>query len=29
MFATNFEKFEAHVDATVMGAAPRLPEAAE
>ncbi|WP_192178338.1 phosphoenolpyruvate carboxykinase [Mesorhizobium amorphae] len=29
MFATNFEKFEAHVDATIMGAAPRLQEAAE
>jgi len=29
MFAANFEKFEEHVDATVMGAAPRLQEAAE
>ena len=29
MFATNFEKFEAHVDAAVMGAAPGLLEAAE
>lgn len=29
MFASNFEKFEQHVDATVMGAAPRLQEAAE
>jgi phosphoenolpyruvate carboxykinase (ATP) len=29
MFATNFEKFEAHVDAAIMGAAPRLQEAAE
>ncbi|ANT49337.1 phosphoenolpyruvate carboxykinase [Mesorhizobium amorphae] len=29
MFATNFEKFEPHVDATIMGAAPRLQEAAE
>jgi len=29
MFATNFEKFERHVDATIMGAAPRLQEAAE
>ena len=29
MFIDNFEKFEAHVDATIMGAAPRLQEAAE
>jgi len=29
MFAVNFEKFEPHVDATVMGAAPRMQEAAE
>jgi phosphoenolpyruvate carboxykinase (ATP) len=29
MFAANFEKFEAHVDATVIGAAPGLLEAAE
>jgi phosphoenolpyruvate carboxykinase (ATP) len=29
MFATNFEKFEAHVDAAVLGAAPELLEAAE
>ncbi|TIP53049.1 MAG: phosphoenolpyruvate carboxykinase (ATP), partial [Mesorhizobium sp.] len=29
MFATNFEKFERHVDATILGAAPRLQEAAE
>lgn len=29
MFAVNFEKFETHVDATVLGAAPRLQEAAE
>ncbi|MEW6634684.1 MAG: phosphoenolpyruvate carboxykinase [Pseudomonadota bacterium] len=29
MFAVNFEKFEPHVDAAIMGAAPRLQEAAE
>ncbi|TGT69701.1 phosphoenolpyruvate carboxykinase [bacterium M00.F.Ca.ET.159.01.1.1] len=29
MFAANFEKFERHVDATILGAAPRLQEAAE
>jgi phosphoenolpyruvate carboxykinase (ATP) len=29
MFAANFEKFEAHVDAAVLGAAPSLLEAAE
>ncbi|MER8647576.1 phosphoenolpyruvate carboxykinase [Mesorhizobium sp. M0586] len=29
MFAVNFEKFESHVDAVVLGAAPRLQEAAE
>ena len=29
MFANNFEKFEAHVDAAVMGAGPVLLEAAE
>jgi phosphoenolpyruvate carboxykinase (ATP) len=29
MFTANFEKFEAHVDASVMGAAPILLEAAE
>jgi len=29
MFAVNFEKFERHVDATILGAAPRLQEAAE
>ncbi|AZO10317.1 MULTISPECIES: phosphoenolpyruvate carboxykinase [unclassified Mesorhizobium] len=29
MFAVNFEKFEQHVDAAIMGAAPRLQEAAE
>jgi phosphoenolpyruvate carboxykinase (ATP) len=29
MFAVNFEKFEAHVDTNVLGAAPRLREAAE
>jgi len=29
MFAANFEKFEAHVDAGVMGAAPQLRDAAE
>jgi phosphoenolpyruvate carboxykinase (ATP) len=29
MFAVNFEKFEAHVDPNVLGAAPRLREAAE
>jgi phosphoenolpyruvate carboxykinase (ATP) len=29
MFAVNFEKFEPHVDANVLGAAPRLQEAAE
>ncbi|RVC07350.1 phosphoenolpyruvate carboxykinase, partial [Mesorhizobium sp. M7A.F.Ca.CA.002.15.2.1] len=29
MFAVNFEKFESHVDAVVLGAAPRMQEAAE
>ncbi|RUU10365.1 phosphoenolpyruvate carboxykinase (ATP), partial [Mesorhizobium sp. M6A.T.Ca.TU.002.02.2.1] len=29
MFAINFEKFEPHVDAIVLGAAPRMREAAE
>ena len=29
MFIDNFEKFETHVDATVLGAAPRMQEAAE
>ncbi len=29
MFIDNFEKFESHVDAAVMGAAPRTQEAAE
>ena len=29
MFAVNFEKFEPHVDAAILGAAPRLQEAAE
>jgi phosphoenolpyruvate carboxykinase (ATP) len=29
MFAVNFEKFEPHVDAIVLGAAPRMREAAE
>jgi len=29
MFAVNFEKFENHVDAVVLGAAPRMQEAAE
>ncbi|MGO4831318.1 phosphoenolpyruvate carboxykinase (ATP), partial [Rhizobiaceae sp. 2RAB30] len=29
MFVDNFGKFEAHVDASVLGAAPRLLEAAE
>ena len=29
MFAVNFEKFEPHVDANVLGAAPRMREAAE
>ncbi|RWK07813.1 phosphoenolpyruvate carboxykinase [Mesorhizobium sp.] len=29
MFAVNFEKFETHVDAAILGAAPRLQEAAE
>ncbi len=29
MFAVNFEKFEPHVDASVLGAAPRLQQAAE
>ncbi|WP_274626782.1 phosphoenolpyruvate carboxykinase [Arvimicrobium flavum] len=29
MFVANFEKFESHVDATVMGAAPQAREAAE
>jgi len=29
MFIDNFEKFERHVDAAVMGAAPRVQEAAE
>ena len=29
MFIDNFEKFEAHVDAAVLGAAPRMQEAAE
>ncbi|ESW83647.1 phosphoenolpyruvate carboxykinase [Mesorhizobium sp. C280B] len=29
MFVDNFEKFEAHVDATVLGAAPRMQIAAE
>ena len=29
MFAANFAKFEAHVDAAVLGAAPRMQEAAE
>ena len=29
MFIDNFEKFESHVDAAVLGAAPRIQEAAE
>jgi phosphoenolpyruvate carboxykinase (ATP) len=29
MFIDNFGKFEDHVDATVLGAAPRVQEAAE
>ena len=29
MFVDNFGKFEAHVDASVLGAAPRVLEAAE
>ncbi|TMQ31680.1 MAG: phosphoenolpyruvate carboxykinase (ATP), partial [Planctomycetota bacterium] len=29
MFAVNFEKFENHVDAAILGAAPHLQEAAE
>ncbi|TPN72522.1 phosphoenolpyruvate carboxykinase (ATP), partial [Mesorhizobium sp. B1-1-5] len=29
MFAVNFEKFESHVDASVLGAAPHMREAAE
>ena len=29
MFVNNFGKFETHVDASVMGAAPRVQEAAE
>ena len=29
MFADNFAKFESHVDADVLGAAPRMQEAAE
>ena len=29
MFVDNFEKFESHVDAAVLGAAPRMQEAAE
>ena len=29
MFIANFEKFEDHVDAGVLGAAPAVPEAAE
>jgi phosphoenolpyruvate carboxykinase (ATP) len=29
MFVDNFGKFETHVDDSVMGAAPRMQEAAE